>query len=215
MYRVHQDSDLIVLDAETTTDVQRLTQHFQPGPPRMVPFYKLCCLSTPEVDMWTDASGFDAFGGYMDGCFYTEPLTPSQRLTHEMLARGEDDADLALCTGHLELVAFYYMVTTAGKRLRNRIVRWTTDATVAVQAWTKQKSKHHALNRLLAALGHHCTANAIVIESRWWPREDNHLADSLTHADLYRCCRLRRVSPNEQVKVPQRARSRVAAFQTR
>ena len=101
------------------------------------------------------------------------------------------------------------MVITASKWLRNRVVRWTTDAMVAVQAWTKQKSKHHASNRLLAALGHHCTANAIVIDSRWWPREDNHLADSSTHANMCRHCRLRRVSPCEQMRVPQRARNRV------
>ena len=215
MYRVQNDTDLVRLDAETTTDIQRLTNHFQPGPPRFVPFYKLYCLSPPEIDMWTDASGFDAFGGYMEGLFWTEPLTEAQRLTPEMLSRGEEDPELSLCTGYLELVALYYMVLTAGRRLRNRIVRWTSDATVAVQAWTKQKSKHHASNRLLAALGHHCTANAIVVESRWWPRKDNHLADSLTHADIYRYCLLRRVSPNEQVPVPRRAVSRALAFQTR
>lgn len=112
MHRVQHDSDLVVLDAETTTDVQRMTEHFQPGPPRLIPFYKLCYLSPPEIDMWTDASGFDAFGGCMDGCFYLEPLTPAQRLTPEMLARGEDDLELSLCTGCLELVAFCTPSTT-------------------------------------------------------------------------------------------------------
>ena len=167
--------------------------------------------------MWTDASGFDAFGGYMEGIFWTEPepLTTAQRLTPEMLSRSEEEPELSLCTGCLELVALCHMVLTAGRRLWNRIVRWTTDATVAVQAWTKQKSKHHASNRLLAALGHHCTANAIVIESRWWPHEDNHLADSLTHADVGRYCLLRCVSPNEQVPVPRRAASRAQEFHTR
>jgi len=71
--------------------------------------------------MWTDASGFDAFGGYMEGIFWTEPepLTTAQRLTPEMLSRSQEYPELSLCMGYLELVALYYMVLTPERRLRN------------------------------------------------------------------------------------------------
>jgi len=147
--------------------------------------------------------------------FWTEPLLESQRLSAEMLARHPDDPELGLCTGYLELLALYYMVHTAGRRLRHKIIRWTTDATVAANSWTKQSSKHHATNRLLAALGDHCTAQGIHIQSRWWPREKNHLADALTHANLSTFCRLARVSPRDQVQVPRKAVTRAVAFHTR
>ena len=215
MFKVKNDADSVTCNRETTTDLQRLSRHFQPGPPQMVPFYRLCLLTDPEIDMWTDASGTDGCGGYMGGLFYCEPLLASQRLTPEMLARGKDDPELSLCTGHLELLALCHMVLTAGRRLRHKIVRWTTDATVAANSWTKQSSKHHATNRLLAALGHHCTAHGILIQSRWWPREQNHLADSLTHADLSTFCRLARVSPREQVRVPRRAVVKAVTFHQR
>ena len=215
MYAVKADNDPVTGDAETTADLQRLTRHFQPGPPKMVPFYRLYLLTDPEIDMWTDASGTDGCGGYMDGMFWTEPLLESQRLDAEMMARDEGDEELSLCTGYLELLALYYMVLTAGHRLRHKIVRWTTDATVAANAWTKQSSKHHASNRLLAALGDHCTTHGILIQSRWWPREQNHLADSLTHADTSTFCRLARTSPREQVRVPRRAIKRAVGFHTR
>ena len=150
----------------------------------------------------------------MGGLFYCEPLLASQRLTPEMLARGKDDPELSLCTGHLELLALHYMVLTAGRRLRHKIVHGTTDATVAANSWTKQSSKHHATNRLLAAPGHHCTAH-ILVQPRWWPREQNHLADLLTHADLSTFCRLARGSPREQVRAPRRAVVKAVTFHQR
>ena len=70
----------------------------------------------------------------MDGLFWTEKLTPDQQLTPEMLARDKNDFELALCTGHLVFVSLFYMIMTAGHRLRNKIARWTTDATVATNA---------------------------------------------------------------------------------
>ena len=214
MFAVKDDNDTVTCDSETTADLQRLARHFQPGPPTMVPFYHLYVLTEPEIDMWTDASGTDGCGGYMLGMFYTEPLLESQRLTDEMF-EDEDDDELSLCTGYLELLALFYMVMTAGRRLRHKVVRWTTDATVAADSWTKQSSKHHATNRLLAALGDHCTSHGIHIQSRWWPREQNHLADSLTHADLATFCRRARVSPRELVQVPRKAVAKAVAFHTR
>ena len=202
------DNDVVTMDTEATTDLQRLLEHFVA--PKMVPFYKLYRLSPHEVDITTDASGTDSFGGYMAGLFYTEQLTPEQILTPDTMANEEQ---LHLCTAFLELVAMYYMIMAAGKRVCNRIVRWTTDAQASAAAWTKQSSKHHATNRLLALLGHHCTRHAIIIDPRWVPREENHLADILTHADIAQYCRLHRVSPREQVCVPRRAVLQVAKLQ--
>ena len=147
----------------------------------------------------------------MTGLFYTEKLTDSQILSTELTVESVDEEELSLCTAYLELVALFYMIAAAGKRLFTRIFRWTHKA--SVKAWTKQASKHHATNRLLAIIGHHCTLHAIIKDPRWVPREENQLADMLTHADIYQYCRRQRVSPREQVLVPRRAVARVAKIQ--
>ena len=203
MYTVKNDNDQVPVNPETRTDLQRLTNHF--NRPKMVPFYKLYKLVPPELDMWTDASGNDCFGGHMEGMFWTEPLAPDQVLSAELQAAGPDNERLSLCTCFLELVSLYLMLVTAGRRARDKIIRWTTDAQASVAAWTKQSSKHHATNRLLSLIGDYCTRHAILVEARWWPCNLNHLADSLTHADIARYCRLARVSPREQVRVPRHA----------
>ena len=69
MFRVAADTDTVPINNETTTDIQRLATHFQPGAgsPTTVPFFKLFrlwLLTPPQIDTWTDASGFDAFGGH-------------------------------------------------------------------------------------------------------------------------------------------------------
>ena len=51
----------------------------------------------------------------MEGLFWTEPLTKTQILDTELVAAG-DSEELSLCTGCLELAAFFLMVMTAGKR---------------------------------------------------------------------------------------------------
>ena len=217
MLATKTDTATVVIDSEARADLQRLLHHFPPRhAPDMVPFYKLYRLAAHDIDIFTDASGNDAFGGYMTGLFYTEQLTDSQILRKELTTTPvaeELEEELSLCTAYLELVALFYMVATAGKRLFNKIIRWTTDAQASAKAWTRQASKHHATNRLLAIIGHHCTLHAIIIDARWVPREENQLADILTHADIYQYCRRQRVSPREQVSVPRRAVARVAKIQ--
>ena len=200
MYLVPRDDDQVPVNQETRTDLQRLTSHF--NHPRMIPFYKLYKLTPPELDIWTDTSGNDCFGGHMEGMFWTEPLSPDQILSTEL---DKDEDRLSMCTCFLELVALYLMLVTADRRARDKIIRWTTDAQASVGAWTKQSSPHHATNRLLSLMGDYCTRHSILVEARWWPRELNHLADSLTHADIYEYCRIARVSPREQVRVPRHA----------
>ena len=213
MYTVKLDTDTVpTANRELHSDMQRMLTHFKQ--PRMVPFYHLYKLTPPEIDLYTDASGNDAFGGWMEGLFWTEPLTKAQVLDPELVAAG-DSEELSLCTGYLELAAMFLMIMTAGKRLFNRVVRWTTDAQTAARAWTRQSSKHHATNRLLAVIGSHCTSHAILVEPRWIPREENHLADALTHADILYYCSHRCVSRDEQVAVPRRAVQRLATLQKR
>ena len=213
MYTVKLDTDTVpTANRELHSDMQRMLTHFKQ--PRMVPFYHLYKLTPPEVDLYTDASGNDAFGGWMEGLFWTEPLTEAQVLDPELVAAG-DSEELSLCTGYLELAAMFLMIMTAGKRLFNRVVRWTTDAQTAARAWTRQSSKHHATNRLLAVIGSHCTAHAILMEPRWIPREENHIADALTHADILYYCSHRCVSRDEQVAVPRKAVRRLATLQKR
>lgn len=146
----------------------------------------------------------------MQGMFWTEPLTPSQALSTELQAADPDDKRLSLSTCFLELVSLYLMLVTAGRKARDKVIRWTTDAQASVGAWTKQSSTNHATNRLLSLLGDYCTRNAILVEARWWPRELNHLADALTHADIGKYCRLARVFPREQVRVPRHAARQLA-----
>ena len=213
MYSVKLDTDPVPTgNPELVADMDRMLVHFEK--PRMVPFYHLYKLTPPEIDLYTDASGDDAFGGWMNGMFYTEPLTEAQKLDPELVAAGDSDA-LSLCTAYLEVAALYLMVVAARRRLHNKIVRWTTDAQAAARAWTRQSSKHHATNRLLAIIGSHCTTHAILIEPRWIPREKNDIADALTHADILYYCSHRRVSPREQVRVPRFAVNKLAALQKR
>ena len=151
----------------------------------------------------------------MEGLFWTEPLTKTQILDTELVAAG-DSEELSL---HRILRASSVFLdghdSRKAQRLRNRVVRWTTDAQVAARAWTRQSSKHHATNRLLAVTGSCCTSHAILIEPRWTPREDDHIADASTHADMLYHCSHRRVSPREQVKVPRQAVRKLAALQKR
>ena len=121
---------------------------------------------------------------------------------------------LSLSTAYLELVALYHLLVTLGRRARGKVLRWTTDAQVSVANWIQQSSKNHATNRLLSLIGDYCTRNSILVEARWWPREQNTLADSLTHADMYTYCRNARVSPIEQVPVPRHAIKRAAKLPT-
>ena len=215
MHKVRQDFDLVPIDEEARTDMQRLMAlHTKP---RMTPFYLLYKLTPPQVELWTDASGNDHFGGYIPGdcgIFYTQKLSESQVLDLE-LNLPENEDELSKCTCYLELVALWYMIVCAGKRLHSRVARWTTDAQASQKAWIRQSSGHHATNRLLALLSHHCTLHSIVLEARWVPREDNHLADILTHACIDQYCSLTGSNPSQQVKVPQRAIRKVAALQMR
>lgn len=126
MHTVKNDNDQVPVNSETRTDLQRLTNHF--NKPKMVRFYKLYKLVPPELDMWTDASGNDCFGGHMEGMFWTEPLAPDQVLSAELQAADADNERLSLCTCFLELVSLYLMLVTAGRRARDKIIRWTTDA---------------------------------------------------------------------------------------
>ena len=65
----------------------------------------------------------------MTGLFYTEKLTDSQILSTELTVESVDEEELSLCTAYLELVALFYMIAAAGKRLFTRIFRWTTGRT--------------------------------------------------------------------------------------
>ena len=214
MLAVKKDTDPVPTDPEMIADMQRLIRHFDA--PRMVPFYKLFKLTPHQVDLFTDASGNDCFGGYMDGLFWSEPLTAEQVLPTTIVAKdkdGEDHSELSLATLYLELVAIYYMIIVARRRLHNKIVRWTTDAQAAAQAWHKQSSKHKATNRLLVLMGDYCTAHSIIMEARWVPREQNTLADMLTHNLTDRYCELTDAIATQQVQVPRWAVKKVARIQ--
>jgi len=214
MLAVKKDTDPVPTDPEMIADMQRLIRHFDA--PRMVPFYKLFKLTPHQVDLFTDASGNDCFGGYMDGLFWSEPLTAEQVLPTTIVAKdkdGEDHSELSLATLYLELVAIYYMIIVARRRLHNKIVRWTTDAQAAAQAWLKQSSKHKATNRLLVLMGDHCTAHSVIMEARWVPREQNTLADMPTHNLTDRCCELTDAISTQQVQVPRWAVKKVARIQ--
>jgi hypothetical protein len=211
MLSVKGDTTPVPTNPEMIADIQRLTKHFDS--PRMVPFYKLFKLTPHQIDLFTDASGIDAFGGYTDGLFWSEPLTPAQKLTDKLLSEEQDDPVLSLATLYLELVAAYYMLVVARRRLHNKIVRWTTDAQAAANAWVKQSSKHKATNRLLVLMGDYCTTHSIIMESRWVPREQNTLADILTHNDTQKFCNLSGAIPSQQVQVPRAAVKKVARIE--
>ena len=211
MLSVTGDTTTVPTNPEMIADIQRLTRHFDS--PRMVPFYKLFKLTPHQIDIFTDASGNDAFGGYMDGMFWSEPLTPAQVLTPKLIAKERDDPVLSLATLYLELVAAYYMVVVARRRLHNKIIRWTTDAQAAANAWTKQSSKHKATNRLLVLMGDYCTTHSIIMEARWAPREQNTLADILTHNKTQQFCNLFGATPAQQVWVPRAAVKKIALIE--
>ena len=64
MLATKTDTDAVVMNGEATSDLQRLLHHFPPRhAPDMVPFYKLYRLTPHDIDIFTDASGNDAFGG--------------------------------------------------------------------------------------------------------------------------------------------------------
>ena len=212
MYSVTQDNDLVPVEAETRTDLQRLESLFLA--PKLTPFWKIYKLTPPQIDAWTDASGYDCFGGYTDGLFWTEPLADHQVLDTELRAKGPKDEQLSLSTAYLELISLYCLLVTLGRRARGKVLRWTTDAQASVANWIRQSSKNHATNRLLSLIGDYCTRNSILVEARWWPREQNTLADLLTHADISSFCRLARVSPIEQVRVPRHAVQRAGKLPT-
>lgn len=211
MLSVSGDATPVPTNPEMIADVQRLTRHFEF--PRMVPFYKLFKLTPHQIDLFTDASGIDAFGGYMDGLFWSEPLTTAQVLTPTLMAKDEDDDELSLATLYLELVAAYYMLVVARRRLHNKIVRWTTDAQAAAKAWVRQSSKHTATNRLLVLMGDYCTTHSIIMEAHWIPREQNSLADMLTHNRTQHFCDLTGAFPSQQVQIPRWAVKKVARIQ--
>lgn len=212
MYSVTQDHDLVPVPQEVRTDLQRLESHFLA--PKLTPFWKLYKLTPPQIDAWTDASGYDSFGGYTTGMFFTEPLAEHQALDPELRAKEPTDNQLSLSTAYLELIALYYLLVTLGRRARGKVLRWTTDAQASVANWIRQSSKNHATNRLLSLIGDYCTRNSILVEARWWPREQNTLADILTHADISTFCHLANVPKNDQVRVPRHAVKRAAKLPT-
>ena len=92
-FRAAADTDTVPTNTESVTDPQRLSPHFQPGRPRWCRSSSFVGQPTPDRH-GTDASGLDAFGGHLDGLFWTEQLTPGQQLTPEALARDENGPGL-------------------------------------------------------------------------------------------------------------------------
>lgn len=129
-----------------------------------------CCTS--------DESGPDGLG-FFHGSL-TEPNPRFVSVTWEHVSEVDESRD-GYSSGAKELYALLFALRGELAELRDTIVLWTTDSQAAFYALNKGSSSSDQCRRIIAATLSLCDERKIYLVALWVPREDNELADFLSH----------------------------------
>jgi hypothetical protein len=225
VYKTPHDNALVVLHPDARSAIHALIDMFK-HPQLSVPFYKLFQLTPPQASIFTDASGVDGIGGFVEfdshisstkrKFFFTEwspdPLKLTCRKGASAHATPQEKRDYENSTAYIELVGLWYFLSIGKKRLRYLAVTWHTDSQTACNAWTNQSSNSEPICRLLVAIAHLCVKHNILISAQWVPRKHNVGADMLTHVLIDAFCSLHSFQSSDRLRVPTRAVNRAISL---
>ena len=144
-------------------------------------------LTSPALNLYTDASHTLGFGAYFDGQWLQGQW--STRHQHRDIAWQE-------------LFAIVAAAATWASRLRQRRVRFHCDNTAVCAIWQKGSSRNPLLMQLVRQLYFIAAANNFHVSVSHIPGTDNAIADSLSRLQMDRFCRLCPGAEPQPTEVP-------------